>query len=113
MPKFAECNNCGAVHKVIDICKSEIVIGRDDVATKVTKEDLKFSIPSDLYHLLETYERPDVDFEHADFIIENKKWGDFIVLKKEEFEDHAQGKLVRFVNKSRFKVESFSEKKEV
>ena len=28
--KYAECNNCGAAHKVYDICKSEILTGRDE-----------------------------------------------------------------------------------
>ena len=113
IPKFSSCNNCGAVHKVIDICKSEIVIGRDEVTTQVTKEDLRYSIPESLYELLVSYNRPVTDFEHAAFIMEHQQWGSFIVVKREEVEDYVQGKHVKFIREDKFKVESFSEKKEV
>ena len=113
IPKFASCNNCGAVHKIIDICKTEIVVGRDEVTTQVTREDLKHSMPISLYELLDSYDRPISDFEHAVFIIENQEWGSFIVVKREEVEDYVQGKIVRFIREDKFKVESFSEKKEV
>lgn len=113
VPKFSACNNCGAVHKIIDICKSEIIVGRDEVPSQVTKEDLRFSLPESLYDLLESYDRPCSDFEHAEFILEQKEWGSFIVLKREDLEDYTQGKRVKFVSKEKFKVESFSEKKEV
>ena len=42
--KYAECNNCGAAHKVYDICKSEILTGRDEVRSQLTREDFKFSL---------------------------------------------------------------------
>ena len=113
VPKFASCNNCGAVHKVIDIGKTEIIVGRDEVVSQVTKEDLKYSLPTSLYELLESYDRPTADFEHAEFIISNNKWGSFVVLKREEIEDFIQGKKVTFVSHDKFKVESFSERKEV
>ena len=113
IPKFAACNNCGAVHKIIDICKSEIVVGRDEVITQVSKEDLKYSLPSSLYELLESYDRPTADFEHSEYILNNKEWGSFIVLKREELENYVQGKIVKFLSEDKFKVESFSEKQEV
>lgn len=113
VPKFTSCNNCGATHKVIDICKSEIMMGREDIATQVTKEDLKYSLPVSLYELLDSYNCPVADYEHAEFIINNSMWGSFIVLKREELEDYIQGKLVKFVSHDKFKVESFSEKREV
>ena len=39
--KFSICNNCAALHKVVDICKSEIVIGADDRNVARTIEDVK------------------------------------------------------------------------
>ena len=79
----------------------------------LSKEDLKISMPESLYELLSSYDCADADFEHAEFILNNSEWGSFIVLKREEIEDHIQGKLVKFVSADKFKVESFSEKKEV
>ena len=108
IPKFAACNNCGAAHKVIDIQKSEIITGRDEVSTAMSKEDFTFSLPSDLYNLLQTYEREIADFEHAQFILENKLWGHHIVLSREELDDYTQGKMVKFLEEHRFKVESYT-----
>jgi len=111
--KFAACNNCGAAHKVIDICKSEIITGKDEVPTQMTTEDFKFSLSSDLYDLLNSYSREVADFEHAQFILENEKWEDYIILTREEIDDSLQGKLVRFKASDRFKVESYLIKRAV
>jgi|LWDU01.1.fsa_nt_gi hypothetical protein len=107
IPKFASCNNCGAVHKVIDICKSEIVTGRDEVVTQMTVDDFKFALPNDLYDLLLTYQKDIADFEHAQFILENKNWNDHIILTREEIDGIIQGKLVKFLASDRLRVESY------
>ena len=106
-PKFAACNNCGAAHKVVDICKSEIITGKDEVAGQMSIEDFKYSLPNDLYNLFMSYDREICDFEHAQFILENNMWDSHIVLSREELEEYVQGKLVRFISDQRFRVESY------
>tara|TARA_Y100000034_G_C6729567_1_gene323151 strand:+ start:203 stop:550 length:348 start_codon:yes stop_codon:yes gene_type:complete len=114
VPKYIACNNCGVTHKVIDVCKTEIITNRDDeIMSQVTKEDLKYSMPSSLYELLESYSRGVHDFEHAQFIIDNERWEEFIVLKREEVEDSIQGKLVRFKSADKFVVETFLDRRAV
>jgi hypothetical protein len=108
IPKFSACNNCGAVHKVFDIQKSEIITGRDEVDTAMSIEDFVFSLPEDLFNLLQSYSREVPDFEHAQFILENKLWGQHIVLSREELDDYTQGKMVKFLEEHRFKVESYT-----
>ena len=105
--KYAECNNCGAAHKVYDICKSEILTGRDEVTSRLNKEDFKFSLPKDLFELLNQYDRELSDFEHSQFIIDNEKWDSTIVLSREEMDDHIQGKLLRFISSNKFRIESY------
>ena len=107
IPKFSSCNNCGAVHKVIDICKSEMVTGRDEVVTQMTTDDFKFSLPADLYELLLLYQKDVADFEHAQFILENERWNDHIILTREEIDNMSQGKLVKFLERNRLRVESY------
>lgn len=106
--KFAECNNCGAAHKIIDICKSEILTGKDEVKSQLSIEDIKYSLPSELFELLQSYDRELPDFEHAQFILENKIWEDYIILSREELDDYIQGKLVRFISDVKFRVESYT-----
>ena len=108
--KFAECNNCGAAHKIIDICKSEIVVGKDEVRTQVTIEDIKYSLPPSLFELLVSYDKDISDFEHAQFIIENEMWGDYIILSREELDDFTQGKMVTFIAIDKFRVESYTQR---
>ena len=105
--KYAECNNCGAAHKVYDICKSEILTGRDEVTSRLNKEDFKYSLPGDLFELLNQYDRELSDFEYSQFIIDNEKWDSTIVLSREEMDDHIQGKLLRFISSSKFRIESY------
>jgi hypothetical protein len=105
--KFAECNNCGAAHKIVDICKSEIVIGKDEVTSQLSVSDLKHSIPDSLFELLETYDRELPDFEYAQFILERALWDKYVILTREEINGDIQGKLVRFISHDKFRVESY------
>jgi len=106
--RFSECNNCGAAHKVIDICKSEIVVGKDEVKSQLSIDDIKHSLPSSLYELVLSYQKELPDFEHAQFILENEEWNDYIILSREEIDDFIQGKLVKFISNEKFKVESYT-----
>ena len=53
VPKFVQCNNCGVVHKVYDICKSEIISGRDELKSVASISEIKIGINSDIRHLLD------------------------------------------------------------
>jgi hypothetical protein len=108
--KYAECNNCGAVHKVYDICKSEIVTGREDIRSTLNKTDFKFSMPSSLYELLDQYEKELCDYEYSQFILDNKQWEQTLVLTKEELDDSIQGKFLRFLGPEKFRIESYTQK---
>ena len=111
--KYAECNNCGAAHKVYDICKSEILTGRDEVRSQLTISDFKFSLPTDLYELLSHYKKELPDYEMSEYIMDNKLWDSTIVLSREEMDDQVQGKLLRFVSQEKFRIESYTHKDEI
>jgi hypothetical protein len=107
-PKLVSCNNCGVLHRVLDVCRSEIVTNREDSSTAMKVEDFKHSLPSSLYDLLVQYEREVVDFEHAQFIIDNEQWDSTLILSREESSGIKQGKMIRFLSADRFRVESYS-----
>ena len=108
--KHAQCNNCGSIHKVFDICKSEIVPGKEDIRSVLRKEDFKLSLPNSLYELLGQYEKELCDYEYSQFILDNKKWETTLTLSREELEDHVQGKILRFLGEEKFRVESYTHK---
>ncbi len=99
VPKFAQCNNCGVVHKVIDICKSEIAVGKEDLRSVNTIDDLKIGLPEDTCNLLESYSCDLATWEHVDFIYRNEKWDEQIILARDAIDDEIQGKRVTFREK--------------
>ena len=108
--KYAECNNCGAVHKIYDLCKSEIVVGRDAVRSQLSIEDFKYSLSDSLYDLLIQYGKDLPDFEYAQYVMDNETWDDHLILTREEIDGHVQGKILRFINKEKFRIESYTHK---
>ena len=82
-------------------------MGKDEIRSKMSIEDFKFSLPSDLYDLLNHYEREIVDYEYSQFIIDNKQWDSTLVLSREELDDSTQGKILRFLEDQKFRIESY------
>lgn len=108
--KNCQCENCGAVHKVYDICMSEILVGKEEAKSVVTKRDVAFSIPKQLNELLEEYQLGIADFEAAKFFIENERWGATIILTKEPEEDGNSGKILTIVGPEKFRIEPYFER---
>jgi hypothetical protein len=104
--KFVECNNCGIVHKVYDVCKSQI-INRDEFPGLIKKEDIKSQLPQNLIDILEKNDCDLATWENVKFIIENKFWGNFVVLSSENIDGNNIGKYIQFFGENLFKIESF------
>ena len=82
VPKDAECTNCGVIHKIVDICKSEITTKEKSTAIISTK-DISLMIPSELSNVLATYGCDVATWEHSHFIYSNQKWGERVVLTRQ------------------------------
>jgi len=105
--KFAQCNNCGIVHKVLDVCKSEIV-SRESMKSLVTIEDVRVGMNANLVELLELNKADLPTWESVKFIIDNKQWGSFVVLSTDEEAGLRQGKYLRIFGEDLYKVETFT-----
>jgi len=103
-PKLAQCNNCGQIHKIIDICISEFLNGKDETNAIQTEIDIGLSISSKLKEILSTYDADLSLWEHSQFIEENELWGDRVILSKENVDDSIQIKSLRFVSSDKFKI---------
>ena len=63
--KFAQCNNCQTIHKVYDICKSEILkSGKDELKGMLTIDDIEFQLPTKIVSILKKYECDISTWEH-------------------------------------------------
>ena len=107
-PKFAQCNNCGVVHKVVDICKSELTTKEESRAIQGI-EDIKFSLNSELVRVLESYNCDLATWEQAEWIYLTKRISDSIILTREESkdDDEVHGKRLIFLEDNRFRIEAF------
>ena len=108
--KYAQCNNCGVIHKVIDLCKSEIATDRAEVMM-LSKDDIKLMLPTPAANTLENYQCDLPTWEHALFIINEKKWDDFVVLERNTIDDGFEGKLLRFKGDNKYSIEPFIDRR--
>ena len=106
--KFCHCNNCGVVHKIHDLCKSEIVTGRESSLSVMTKADIQLSLPANLSKILDTYECDLPVWEEVQFYYETGLEAPPIVLTKEEFKGTVTGKILHMLGSTKIKIESFT-----
>ena len=106
--KFAQCNNCGIVHRVYDLCKSEIASGHESLSSLPTKEDFSLMLPSSVIDILNSYDCEIYNWEHVAFIINEELIGEKIVLSKDEIEGKVQGKSLSYKGGGKFAIEPFT-----
>jgi hypothetical protein len=106
-PRYSQCNNCGVVHKVVDVCKSEIVSGKENMNSLIKIEDIKPSLHPNFVGILESSQADLATWESVQFIVENKQWGQFVVLTNDSEGEEIHGKYIRILGESMCKVETF------
>ena len=107
LPKYCQCNNCGAVHKVYDICKSEIITGRDELRTATTVSEVRRGLPSDIREVLDAYDCDLPIWENVLFIYLNKQWGQTVVLTRDTINNEVQGKALRLNGEDEILIENY------
>lgn len=108
IPKFAQCNNCGIIHKITEIGTSEITV-KENIRSIRKVEEIKLGMQSDIAGLLEQYNMDLSVWEEAEFILQNKKWGSMIVLDTEIEDGLLVGKALIFQGVPVLaRIESFS-----
>lgn len=104
--KFVQCNNCGIIHKITDLCKSTIIQSKENMNSLITIDDIKPSISSQLTKILEISQADLPTFEAAQYVVENKQWGDIVILTSETSDDSKNIKYIRILGENLFKVET-------
>lgn len=110
--KIVECNNCSAIHKITEIGKSSIAVGKDDSRSIITKDDIKHSIPENVRNVLESYNCDLATWEQSLFTVDNSLWGSEVILTKEFSKGEVQGKLLRFTGPGILRIEAYSREEE-
>lgn len=103
--KMAQCNNCGILHKVIDICKSEIAHGLEEGKSIRSIEEISLGIPQRLAEFL-IQQKVDISiWENIEFLLENKKESE-IILGREQKDEVTQLKILHVRDDGTFKIKT-------
>ena len=102
--KFRKCNNCEALHKVYDIGKSEIFAGKDQTNVTLSLEDISINFDEKLKRILDNHNCDISSYFHALDIIEEKRWGEIIVLKRDIINEITNIKFLEIKGKNNFAV---------
>ncbi len=107
IPKYVQCNNCAAVHKVYDVCKSEMITGKDELNTVTTISEIRRGLPTDIREVLDTYDCDLPIWENVLFIYLNKQWGKTVVMTRDTIRDEVQGKVLRINAEDSILIENY------
>jgi len=104
LPKYVNCNNCGITHYVVEICKSEIKLGNEDIASVRTVSDIKVSLPEKLVKILEEYNSEIDIYEEAEDAIENNLYPKNIVLSREIIGEDQNYKILKLLGYDKYRI---------
>ena len=99
LQKLVKCNNCESLYNVYDICKADLKPGKDQTEITVSFEDMQLMMPEKLCAILLKYRCDKADWEHALDIIEEERWGEHIIIKRDIIDEEQHVKIL-FINKN-------------
>ena len=105
-PKYVNCNNCGVTHYVEEFCKSQVKIGKEDVKTVRSIDEVSISLPEKLTKLLKDYNSTIDIYEESEDVIENKIFPKSITIKREIIDEVYHLKVLTINNEEKFKITS-------
>ena len=104
--KYRKCNNCEALHKIYDIGKSEIFAGKDQSETIMSLKDFKHLISKNIFEFLKENNSDISNYYHVKDIIDEKRWGENIVIKRDVIGEKTQVKYIVIKSKSNFEIKN-------
>lgn len=105
-PKFVQCNNCSIVHKITDICKSEIVAGLEFSNAVTRIDEVRESLPDQIASFLEKANADMATWENVAFLLENSLGGFEAPIAKEIVGGMTQVKMLSVDEKGKVKIKT-------
>jgi len=105
-PSYAQCPNCGAIHRVNEVGLSKI-LNKDSMTSVPTIEDIKSTMSEKLIAILERHECDLPTWQEVEFIVQNSLWGRTVILSKERDGELVFGKYMTILSETLQKIESF------
>ena len=106
IPKLSKCNNCQSLHYVHDYCTSDLRGGKDESMITLSIDDIALSLPDKLVNTLVKVDSDISTWEHCLDIIEEKRWGEHVVLSRDIINENEHVKILLINNENQFKIEN-------
>ena len=102
--KFVICDNCGVVHKVFDLCRSEIQTNHESITSVRTIPEIKMSMEENVCDLLEKNNCHVSTWENVEFIIDNDLFEVPVVINRESVKGKTNVKILELRSNGKFKI---------
>jgi D-ribose pyranose/furanose isomerase RbsD len=103
--KIASCNNCGTLHRVVDICKSEILrSGKDENKSAVCIEDIQLQLPDKINNILIKYDVDLATWEQILDIFDEESWGQNVVISRDLIDQKYHVKVLQIISAEKIKI---------
>lgn len=103
---YAQCNNCGVIHKIKEIGQSTI-LKKETMTALLSIDDIKNSIPAKLTAILEQNQCPLPLWQEAQFILQHKLWGKGFTLSQEREDTNIIGKYIVILGETIYDIKPF------
>jgi len=102
--KFVICDNCGVVHKVYDLCKSEIQTSHEAITSVRTIPEIKLSIDDNLAKILESNGSHVSTWENIEYLIDNDVFDTPVIINRETVKGKVNVKIFQLKKNGKFKI---------
>ena len=102
--KFIICDNCGSVHRVFDMCRSEIMTKHEMILSVRTIPEIKMSLDNDVSELLEKNNCHVSTWENVEFIIDNELVETPVIINRENLNGKTSIKILELKKNKKFKI---------
>jgi len=106
LPKYVNCNNCGATHYVYELCKSEIKLGSEDTSSVRSISDIEITLPEKINRILSENNREIADYEMIEDIFENEIFPSELIVNRNIIDESHHIKILKILDKDKFKIVS-------
>jgi hypothetical protein len=106
LPKYSNCNNCGATHLVYELCKSEVKLGSEDTSSVRSVSDVEIALPEKINKILGENNRAIADYEMLEDIFENEIFPAELIVNRNIIDESHHIKILKIINKNKFKIVS-------
>ena len=105
--RLVQCNHCQTIHKVYDVCKSDIIrSGKDDHKTAVSREDISYQLPDKINNILRSHDCDISTWEQVLDYYDNEYWDQKVIIRREFIEGKYHVKFLTLQNESKVKIEN-------